>query len=92
MLGVSTIGQLLKSRAPTTVTALRWNCPWHRNNWRPHIFPFRMKERLERGSLEARLSTPGGRSMVMRRVLREQPFLGWNHDNYPKKQRLSYPL
>ncbi|CAD5211011.1 unnamed protein product [Bursaphelenchus xylophilus] len=92
MLGQNAVAFLLKSRAPSMVFAVRWNCPWHRSNWKPHIFPFRMKERLEKGSLEARLSTPGGREIVMRRILREQPFLGWNHDNRPKKHRLSYPL
>ncbi|KAI6198115.1 Mitochondrial coenzyme A transporter SLC25A42 [Aphelenchoides besseyi] len=83
---------LLKPTVFLRQTSLRFNCPWHRNNWRPHIFPFRMRERLGKGSIEGRMSTRGGRQMMMRRVLREQVFIGWNHDVRTPEKRLSYPL
>lgn len=84
--------KLLQPSAFLRQTSVRFNCPWHRNNWRPHIFPFRMHERLRQGTVEERMKTRGGRLMMMKRVLREQPFIGWNHDVRTPEKRLSDPL
>lgn len=70
----------------------RNNCPWHRNNYRPNYFPFYLKKKLGPTSLQGRIQTPGGRIIVMRRVLMENHFLGWNHDTKEPEKRLSYPL
>ncbi|KAF8365923.1 hypothetical protein PRIPAC_83752 [Pristionchus pacificus] len=59
------------------VQAVRFNCPWHRNSFRPCIFPFKMHEKLKNDTVDARTKTAGGRLMLMRRVLREQKFLGY---------------
>ncbi|KAK0425759.1 hypothetical protein QR680_009367 [Steinernema hermaphroditum] len=72
--------------------SVRYNCPWHRSNFRAYYFPFHMKNKLKTGTVEARQQSRGGRLMLMRRVLREQPFLGWNHDAKNQTKKLSYPL
>uniref|UniRef100_A0A914VBZ0 Uncharacterized protein n=1 Tax=Plectus sambesii TaxID=2011161 RepID=A0A914VBZ0_9BILA len=51
--------------------AVRWNCPWFRNNFRPSFFPFKLEDKLKRQSVEARTKTRGGRLLLMRKVLRE---------------------
>jgi hypothetical protein len=51
-----------------------------------------MKERVTTGSLQERIQTPGGRRIVMGRMLREKPFLGWVHDVRKPETRLSSPL
>uniref|UniRef100_A0A0N5A553 Uncharacterized protein n=1 Tax=Parastrongyloides trichosuri TaxID=131310 RepID=A0A0N5A553_PARTI len=88
------LNQLFKSTFPINFLfqSVRHNCPWHRSNFRKYYFPFHMRAKLKSGSFEGRQQTPGGRLMLMRRVLREQPFLGWNHDTKVKNQRLQTPL
>ncbi|KAK6729300.1 hypothetical protein RB195_006383 [Necator americanus] len=82
--------QLLQSTLPSRIS-LRWNCPWHRNNFRPCFFPFKLQEKLNKDTVEARTKTRGGRLMLMRRVLREQPFLGYV-TRPAKPTKLSFPL
>ncbi|KAL6731127.1 hypothetical protein Aduo_002030 [Ancylostoma duodenale] len=84
------IGQLLRTSLPSRMS-LRWNCPWHRNNFRPCFFPFKLQEKLNKDTIEARTKTRGGRLMLMRRVLREQPFIGYVTQP-PKPTKLSFPL
>ncbi|KHN77306.1 hypothetical protein Tcan_07359 [Toxocara canis] len=72
--------------------AVRYNCPWHRNNFRPCYFPFKMKLKLKKQTVDARLKTRGGRLILMRRLLKEDHFLAWNHPGTPPERRLSYPL
>lgn len=84
--------KLLQPAAFLQHTAQRYNCPWHRNNWRPCYFPFRMKKRVTTGSVDGRMETPGGRQIMMRRILRESGFIGWRHDVRTPEKRLSYPL
>uniref|UniRef100_A0A0N5CHF8 Uncharacterized protein n=1 Tax=Strongyloides papillosus TaxID=174720 RepID=A0A0N5CHF8_STREA len=88
------LNNLVKSTGATNfvIQSVRHNCPWHRSNFRPFYFPFHMNQKLKTGSFEARQKTYGGRLMIMRRVLREQPFLGWNHDARVKNQKLQTPL
>ncbi|KAE9418673.1 hypothetical protein Angca_001335, partial [Angiostrongylus cantonensis] len=71
--------------------SVRWNCPWHRNSFRPCFFPFKLKEKLNTETIEARMKTRGGRLMLMRRVLREQPFLGYV-TKVLKPTKVSFPL
>ncbi|KAH7722365.1 Protein C53H9.3 [Aphelenchoides avenae] len=70
--------------------AVRHNCPWHRSNWREFYFPFNARKELN--DTERILNTPGGRLQLMRRVLREEHFLTWNHPCKPKQKKLSNPL
>ncbi len=72
--------------------AVRHNCPWHRSNFQQSYFPFYARVKLKKGSAEARLTTRGGRLLLMRRVLREQPFLAWNNEHRESQRPLSYPL
>ena len=71
--------------------AVRWNCPWHRNSFRPCYFPFKLQEKLNTKTVEARTNTRGGRLMLMRRVLREQPFMGYITEP-TKTTKPSYPI
>ncbi|VDL78553.1 unnamed protein product [Nippostrongylus brasiliensis] len=84
------LGQLLRSAVPQQLS-VRWNCPWHRNSFRPCFFPFKLREKLNVDTIEARTKTRGGRLMLMRRVLREQPFLGYV-TRPPKPTKISFPL
>ncbi|KAJ1346289.1 hypothetical protein KIN20_001049 [Parelaphostrongylus tenuis] len=84
------IGQLLRTTLPSQIS-VRWNCPWHRNSFRPCFFPFKLQEKLNTETIEARLKTRGGRLMLMRRVLREQPFLGYV-TKPSKPTKVSFPL
>ncbi|KHJ92406.1 hypothetical protein OESDEN_07707 [Oesophagostomum dentatum] len=86
----SMLQQLLRASLPCRLS-LRWNCPWHRNNFRPCFFPFKMAEKLNKDTIEARTKTRGGRLMLMRRVLREQPFLGYI-TRPQKSTKISFPL
>ncbi|CEF65752.1 Hypothetical protein SRAE_2000042800 [Strongyloides ratti] len=88
------LNSLKKSIEPVNFIyqSVRHNCPWHRSNFTQSYFPFHMKPKLRWGSFEARQKTYGGRLMTMRRVLREQTFLGWNHDTKIKNQKLETPL
>ncbi|MFH4976899.1 hypothetical protein AB6A40_003608 [Gnathostoma spinigerum] len=85
---------LLKKFAPfgQFILSFRSNCPWHRSNFRPCYFPFKLLEKLNTDTVEARMKTRGGRLMLMRRVLREQPFIAWNQKTKPPQKRLSFPL
>uniref|UniRef100_A0A0R3RVQ2 Secreted protein n=1 Tax=Elaeophora elaphi TaxID=1147741 RepID=A0A0R3RVQ2_9BILA len=83
------------------VMSVRNNCPWHRSNWQPVYFPFLVKHKLKHitSSLCLILDTPealmksrNGRCLLMRRILREKPFLGWNHKCTPREERPHYPL
>ncbi|CAJ0930387.1 unnamed protein product, partial [Mesorhabditis belari] len=78
---------------PQTLTclSLRWNCPWHRSNFRPCYFPFKLQEKLNTQTIETRTKTRGGRLMLMRRVLREQPFLGYV-TKPPQPEKVEYPI
>uniref|UniRef100_A0A7E4ZUK2 39S ribosomal protein L51, mitochondrial n=1 Tax=Panagrellus redivivus TaxID=6233 RepID=A0A7E4ZUK2_PANRE len=75
-----------------TAQAVRYNCPWHRNNYRPAYFPFNLKDKLRFRTVDSYKSRPGGKELLMRRLLREQEFLGWQYDHQPKTKKLSYPL
>ncbi|KAI6183133.1 Mitochondrial coenzyme A transporter SLC25A42 [Aphelenchoides bicaudatus] len=86
---------LEKLLAPSTFlrqTSVRFNCPWWRSNWRPYYFPFNMKHRVGPNSVSGRMEKPGGRVIMMKRILREKPFIGWRHDVRTSDRRLSYPL
>uniref|UniRef100_A0AC35FZL2 Uncharacterized protein n=1 Tax=Panagrolaimus sp. PS1159 TaxID=55785 RepID=A0AC35FZL2_9BILA len=72
--------------------SVRYNCPWHRSNWRPCYFPFKLLDKLRFRTVDAYKSKPGGKQLLMRRLLREQHFIGWQHDHKPKSKKLSYPL
>uniref|UniRef100_A0A914V567 Secreted protein n=1 Tax=Plectus sambesii TaxID=2011161 RepID=A0A914V567_9BILA len=72
--------------------AVRWNCPWFRNNFRPSFFPFKLEDKLKRQSVEARTKTRGGRLLLMRKVLRESLYLGWGHRPTPREKRINTPL
>ncbi|CAJ0579661.1 unnamed protein product, partial [Mesorhabditis spiculigera] len=71
--------------------SVRWNCPWHRSNFRPCYFPFKIKDKVNTETVEARTKTRGGRLMLMRRVLREQPFLGYITAPKPS-DKVEFPL
>ncbi|EJW87112.1 hypothetical protein WUBG_01975 [Wuchereria bancrofti] len=45
-----------------------------------------------RNTPEALMKSRNGRCLLMRRILREKPFLGWNHQCTPREERLQYPL
>ncbi|VDK79122.1 unnamed protein product [Onchocerca ochengi] len=74
------------------VMSVRNNCPWHRSNWRPVYFPFHVKHKLKHNTPEALMKSRNGRCLLMRRILREKPFLGWNHQCTPREERVHYPL
>ncbi|PAV85664.1 hypothetical protein WR25_08270 [Diploscapter pachys] len=82
---------MLLKASRLVLSSVRWNCPWHRNNFRPCYFPFKMYEKLNTATVDARLKTRGGRLMLMRRTLREQVFLGYT-TKPPKPDKLAYPL
>uniref|UniRef100_A0AC34RKI7 Uncharacterized protein n=1 Tax=Panagrolaimus sp. JU765 TaxID=591449 RepID=A0AC34RKI7_9BILA len=72
--------------------SVRNNCPWHRSNFRPAYFPFNLKDKLRFRTVDAYASKPGGKELLMRRILREQPFLGWQYKTKPKQTKLSFPM
>ncbi|CAS00942.1 Protein CBG25187 [Caenorhabditis briggsae] len=82
--------QLLRLNAPL-IQSIRHNCPWHRNSFRPCFFPYKMQEKLNVDTVEKRTETRGGRLMLMRRILREQKFLGYVTKPADSK-KISYPL
>lgn len=72
--------------------SVRYNCPWHRSNWRPCYFPFKLNDKLRFRTVDALSKRQGGRELIMRRILREEHFLGWQYQTQPKQKKLSYPL
>nr|CDQ02819.1 Bm2918, isoform b [Brugia malayi] len=74
------------------VLSVRNNCPWHRSNWQPVYFPFLIKYKLKHNTPEALMKSRNGRCLLMRRILREKPFLGWNHQCTPREERPQYPV
>uniref|UniRef100_A0AC35TPE3 Uncharacterized protein n=1 Tax=Rhabditophanes sp. KR3021 TaxID=114890 RepID=A0AC35TPE3_9BILA len=90
---LNTLSKAISGPINLCFQSVRHNCPWHRSNFRPYYFPFHMRAKLTSGSFETRQKGEGGRLMTMRRVLREQHFLGWNHNTKPaNKSRLQTPL
>ncbi|CAI5438679.1 unnamed protein product [Caenorhabditis angaria] len=85
------LGNLLRQSNSLNLQAIRWNCPWHRNSFRPCYFPYKLQEKLNTATVEKRTQTKGGQLMLMRRILREQPFLGYNTRPSDSK-KISYPL
>ncbi|VDK54670.1 unnamed protein product [Anisakis simplex] len=86
------LNNLLKPFGGSFTLALRYNCPWHRSNFRPCYFPFKLKLKLKKQTVNERLKTRGGRLILMRRILKEDHFLAWNHRGDTPEKRLSYPL
>ncbi|CAI2321222.1 unnamed protein product [Caenorhabditis sp. 36 PRJEB53466] len=83
--------QLLLRSNSLICQSIRWNCPWHRNSFRPCYFPYKLQEKLNVDTVEKRTETRGGRLMLMRRILREQKFLGYITKPADSK-KISYPL
>ncbi|KAF1769332.1 hypothetical protein GCK72_001149 [Caenorhabditis remanei] len=87
---IGTMQQLLRFNS-LSFQSIRWNCPWHRNSFRPCYFPYKMQEKLNVDTVEKRTETRGGRLMLMRRILREQKFLGYV-TKPTDSTKISYPL
>uniref|UniRef100_A0A0N5ADA9 Ovule protein n=1 Tax=Syphacia muris TaxID=451379 RepID=A0A0N5ADA9_9BILA len=85
------LGGLLK---PSLVfnTAVRNNCPWWRNSFTQCYFEIRVRKKLRNATVDNRIKNRGGRLILMKRLLREKPYIAWNWDSDPKDKRLSYPL
>jgi hypothetical protein len=86
------LGNLLKPAPFLRQVSVRFNCPWHRSNWTEFYFPFQMKDRVGKRSIQELQKKLSGRQRIMQRILREKAFLGWNHDIRTPEKRLSNPL
>uniref|UniRef100_A0A915IY26 Uncharacterized protein n=1 Tax=Romanomermis culicivorax TaxID=13658 RepID=A0A915IY26_ROMCU len=51
------------------------------------------RKALQRKHINLRLSYEGGVRLIMRKILRDNPFVCWGHNTLKKKEkRLNYPL
>ncbi|KRZ60635.1 hypothetical protein T02_15016, partial [Trichinella nativa] len=85
MMASSKCIQLLENSRCLLHQCIRWNRKYRK---------FNTVMVLNKHGIENRLSKPSGRRIVMRKILMEQKFIAWGHDNFSdnSKRRLNFPL
>ncbi|KAL7074291.1 hypothetical protein ACQ4LE_006391 [Meloidogyne hapla] len=85
---------LSKRLAVLPLFQVRNNCPWHRRSYTQAYFPFDVKHRLKMDNITRLLEKiPGGKHILMRRLMGEKYFITWNWPSKKRKNdRLAYPL